>query len=123
MEACLIEACAIAAHEANRAYCLLLGDTSQKPWEQAEEWQRESARRGVAVAMEGATPEIQHQAWMDDKIKDGWVWGPVKDAAAKTHPCLVPYNMLPIAQQSKDGLYQSVIRALVLAWGEAKAAS
>ena len=31
----IIEACARAAHEANRAYCLALGDTSQPSWDDA----------------------------------------------------------------------------------------
>lgn len=42
-----VEACARAAHEANRAYCLALGDTSQLPWEEALGWQRDSAIKGV----------------------------------------------------------------------------
>ena len=33
------EACARASHEANRAYCLAIGDASLAPWEQAPDWQ------------------------------------------------------------------------------------
>ena len=32
-----IEACARAAHEANRAYCIAIGDTSQPSWDDAPE--------------------------------------------------------------------------------------
>ena len=34
------------ATEINRAYCAALGDTSQLPWDQAPEWQRQSAING-----------------------------------------------------------------------------
>lgn len=36
----VIEACAHAAHEANRAYCAAIGDLSQVAWECAPEWQQ-----------------------------------------------------------------------------------
>jgi hypothetical protein len=101
-------------HEANRAYCASIGDLSQKPWDEAEPWQRESALRGVTAALDGTakTPEEQHQAWYDDKARDGWVYGEVKDAAAKTHPCMVAYHDLPIEQQRKDALFRAVVAAL-----------
>lgn len=50
---------AILCHELNRAYCATLGDPSQKAWEDAEPWQRESAMKGVefAIANPGGGPE------------------------------------------------------------------
>jgi len=101
-------------HEANRAYCLTQGDTSQLPWTDAPEWQRKSAITGVEKALEGATPEQLHESWLAQKIADGWVFGPVKNADAKppTHPCLVPYAELPAEQQRKDALFQAVVAAL-----------
>ncbi len=88
-------------HEINRAFCALMGDDSQVAWEDAPEWQRESAIAGVLHARDlgpEANPERQHEAWMADKAAAGWVHGPVKDAEAKTHPCMVPYAELPTAQ-------------------------
>lgn len=35
-------------HQANKAWCEVTGDNSQKDWDEAEEWQRESAIKGVA---------------------------------------------------------------------------
>ena len=32
---------------ANRAYCQMIGDNSQSTWEDAPEWQKQSARKGV----------------------------------------------------------------------------
>lgn len=100
------------AHEANRAYCETLGDYSQKPWDQAESWQRESAVQGVLHALQGGDAQSQHEVWMGDKIRDGWVYGPVKDPEKKTHPCLVPYSQLPESQRRKDHLFLAVVRAL-----------
>lgn len=112
-----IDTIARACHEANRAWCLAHGDASQKSYDDAEEWQRESARRGIGVAIGGATPEEQHVAWMNDKIADGWVYGEVKDTAAKTHPCLVPYPDLPWEQRAKDRIYIAVVRAFAAEFG------
>lgn len=113
-----IENCARVAHEINRAYCDAIGDHSQKPWDEADEWQRKSARLGVGVALGGATAEEQHEAWLAVKLSDGWVHGPVKDATAKTHPCLVPYADLPPEQRIKDSLYIAAVRVVATLIGE-----
>lgn len=113
----MIEACARAAHEVNRAYCAALGDFSHEPWEAAPEWQRSSAINGVRGALGGNTPEQSHESWKAQKVADGWVYGAVKDPAAKTHPCLVPYAALPKEQQAKDGLYLTTVRAVAAALG------
>lgn len=89
--------------------------TSQKPWSEAPEWQRQSAIDGVKVALAGATPEQQHEAWCASKRRDGWVYGPVKIPDAKVHPCLVLYADLPAQQRAKDSLYGGVVRGMVAA--------
>lgn len=101
-------------HEVNRAYCEATGDMSQKPWAEAEQWQRESAVRGVqfALANPHATPADQHETWMKDKIEDGWVYGETKDAEAKVHPALLPYDQLPEQQKVKDHLFRAVVHTM-----------
>jgi len=101
-------------HEANRALCEATGDHSQQPWTFAEEWQRESAIKGVQFAIDNpdAPDSATHDSWMADKLADGWTYGPVKDANAKTHPCLVPFDQLPPDQQAKDPLFRNIVRAL-----------
>jgi hypothetical protein len=47
-------------------------------------------------------------------IADGWTYGPVKDAAARTHPLLVPFAQMPAEAQAKDRLFIAVVRALAL---------
>lgn len=105
------ERAAEAAHEVNRAYCLALGDTSQLPWKDAPEWQKASARNGVnfVLANPGGSPASSHESWLAEKARDGWTWGPVKDATAKTHPCIVPFEQLPREHQAKDFLFRAVV--------------
>ena len=100
------------AHEVNRAYCLSLGDTSQPAWEDAPDWQRQSAIDGVRFRKDNldATAESQHVAWLESKRADGWKYGPVKDAEAKEHPCFLPYDQLPVEQRAKDYLFTAVVR-------------
>jgi hypothetical protein len=102
------------AHEVNRAYCTFLGDYTQPLWEDAPNWQRESAVVGVQMHLANpeATPEDSHESWMAQKLKAGWVFGEVKDPNAKTHPCLVPYAQLPPEQRAKDYLFRGVVHAI-----------
>jgi len=101
-------------HELNRKICVLDGDFTQKTWGDAEQWQRDSAIKGVdfRVANPDAPESAQHDAWMADKISDGWVYGAVKDAVAKTHPCLVPFEQLPPMQRLKDAVFCAVVDTL-----------
>ncbi|MCF8784132.1 RyR domain-containing protein [Rhodococcus ruber] len=100
-------------HEANRAVQIETGDPAVSPqWNDAPEWQRASAIEGVEKAQAGATPEQLHESWCEFKRADGWVFGEVKDADAKTHPCLVPYSELPPEQRAKDALFQAIVHAL-----------
>jgi hypothetical protein len=99
-------------HEVNRAYCESIGDHSQVAWADAPTWQRDSAVKGVWAAIRGDTPEQLHEGWSQVKLLDGWKYGPVKDAEAKTHPCLVPYAELPAEQRVKDYLFKAVVTTL-----------
>lgn len=101
------------AHEANRAYCQTLGDTSHLPWEDTPEDIKSSARAGVRAVMASpaVTPMELHAKWKTYKVNDGWVYGPTKDPVKKTHPCIVEYALLPEDQRIKDIVFQSVVRA------------
>lgn len=105
---------AVVCHEANRAWCAVNSDPSQKQWNEAEEWQRESAVNGVLFKLDNpdAGHDAQHNAWMADKIANGWVYGETKDAEKKTHPCIVPFEQLPEFQQKKDALFCAIVDAL-----------
>lgn len=101
-------------HQANKAWCESNGDHSQKDWNEAENWQRTSAIAGVVFILSNpdAGHDATHNNWMRDKVADGWVYGIVKDAEKKTHPCIVPFTELPKHQQQKDALFNSIVRAL-----------
>ena len=109
-----VEHIAKVCHEANKAYCESIGDMSQKSWNEAEQWQRDSAIAGVQYRLDnpGTTPEDQHNAWCKAKFDAGWTYGTEKNTEAKTHHCLVPYSELPEQQRKKDALFQAVVDAL-----------
>lgn len=111
----LITQIASFCHEMNRIWCEANGDHSQKTWEEAEQWQKESAIAGVRFALNNPDAPIsaQHDAWMADKIADGWVYGEIKDAEKKTHPCLVPFDELPVFQQKKDEIFRKTVESCI----------
>lgn len=105
---------AIVCHEANRAYCATIGDHSQLPWEEAPQWQRDSAIKGVEFCLENpdAPPSANHESWLAAKEAEGWAYGEVKDVDAKLHPCFVPYDELPPEQKAKDYLFKAIVAGL-----------
>lgn len=106
---------AIMCHEVNRAYCQALGDDSQAKWDDAPQWAKDSAIAGVHFhcVNQGAGPEGSHESWMAQKVAEGWVFGPVKDAEKKEHPCLVPFADLPVEQQAKDHLFRAIVHTML----------
>lgn len=107
-----LENAAILAHEANRYYCQAMGDMTQRPWLDADDHQQKSCLDGVENLIQNpsTTPAQSHANWTKTKLADGWVYGPKKDPEKKTHPCLVPYENLPAAQQIKDAIFGAVVR-------------
>lgn len=108
-----ILATAKVCHEANRAWCEVNGDYSQKKWEDAPEWQKNSAVKGVEfrIANPDAKPSSQHEEWKKEKVNNGWVYVATKDEEKKTHPCIVDWNKLPEFQRVKDILFASIVNA------------
>ncbi len=100
-------------HDVNKAYCESIGDTSQPDWENAPDWQKESAVNGVQYHLEhpDSKPSDSHENWMSEKENDGWVYGETKDPEKKEHPCMVPYDQLSQDQQTKDKLFIALVRS------------
>jgi ryanodine receptor 2 len=46
--------------------------------------------------------EHVHDVWAAERIAQGWTYGPARDAAAKKHPCLVPWAELPESEKVHD---------------------
>jgi len=105
---------ACVCHQANKVWCESEGDDSQTDWAFAEQWQRDSAINGVKFRLGNpdAGPDAMHNNWSAEKVSQGWVYGEVKDAEKKTHPCLVPFDQLPLFQQKKDKLFSAIVDAL-----------
>ncbi len=101
-------------HEVNKAYCEALGDTSQPPWDEAPDWQRQSAVNGVQFHLDNphAKASASHESWLEEKRQSGWAYGEVKDPEKKEHPCFVPFDALPREQQAKDFIFKGVVDAL-----------
>lgn len=101
-------------HEANRTFCEMIGDNTQVSYEEAAQWQRDSAISGVRFQLDN--PDLpasaSHENWMKEKLEQGWVFGEQKNSHLKTHPCLVDYSQLPVNQQIKDHLFKSIVAAL-----------
>lgn len=108
-----IEKVAELCHETNRAICESVGDFTQVPWAETPDYVKVSAEKGVSAvfADPNLTPEGLHAKWMSDKVADGWVYGPVKDASAKTHPCICDYSQLAPADKLKDIAFLNTVRS------------
>ena len=113
----VVEVIAVACHQQNRTSCQMIGDDSQPNWDQAAEWQRDSAVAGVKQALINANPAMSHESWLEHKRATGWVYGKEKDPEKKTHHCMVPYSDLPEEQKKKDGLYIDMVQQLGLSSG------
>jgi len=99
----------------NKIHCESIGDYSQPDWDDAPQWQKESAIEGVLGILNGeiTTPEESHKKWLKHKEETGWKYGPVKDTEKKEHPCMVPYDELPEEQKVKDKFFFGVVKSLL----------
>lgn len=106
-----IKATARLCHEANRILCESHGDFSQPKWNDAPDWQKESCEDGVRFHIDNpeSTPEQSHENWMKHKLADGWRFGLIKNPEKKTHPCLRPYDELPLEQRKKDEMFSLIV--------------
>jgi hypothetical protein len=101
-------------HEANRAYSQTLGDNSLKSWEECDQAQRDSIIQGVLFRINNPdeSPGAAHNAWMENKLKNGWKFGSLLNRDAKMHPCIVPFEDLLPSLQVKDGLFSGIVKAM-----------
>lgn len=58
-----------------------------------------------------------HDVWASQRLKDAWVYGPERDDARKTHPCLVAYEDLPESEKVYDRLMAEQLIKTLAAMG------
>jgi len=79
-----------------------------EPWDEREEPFRkqflEVIERQVGEHRSKSAEEL-HGSWMQAYYAMGWVYGEVRDVAAKTHPDLVPYADLGSLERDKDAVF------------------
>lgn len=104
-------------HEAVRGLQYVQNDPSPSdPWQVCDPATRDLVTASVTRARRAAiTPSEHHAAWVEARTSQGWRWGPVKNAADKTHPLLVPYEDLDPGQRLKDELSLAIIALMASA--------
>lgn len=43
-----------------------------------------------------------HNNWAQQRLSDGWRYGPERNDGRKEHPCLIPYEELPESEKQYD---------------------
>jgi len=71
----------------------------------------------IEVKVVEALAESCHEAWRDQRIKEGSIYGEVKDSVAKTHPLLRPYAELSEADKEGNRCTARVTQAKLLQVG------
>lgn len=101
-------------HEIQKSFCDSIGDHSLPTWKYAPDWMKETTMDGVLMLLSNpaAAAGASHADWMNKKIAQGWVLGVIKDADLMTHPALVPFEELPVHEQTKDYLFVQTVRSL-----------
>lgn len=99
-------------HEANRALQIAIGEARNPHWERLDVDLRNSTIRGVLAALDGKGPREMHEAWVAERMEQGWVHGEKLDRKKKVHPQLVAYDALPPEQKDKDRVFIAIVSVL-----------
>lgn len=101
------------AHAINAALASAIGEPVAD-WNHTPDEIRNSTVAGVQYHLDNpdVTPEQSHEAWRTYRAAEGWVYGELKDVAAKTHPNMVPFAELSLEQRAKDHLFRAVVHSL-----------
>jgi hypothetical protein len=84
-----------------------------EPWPERDEAFRSQFVRYVDGLCQGdwfPTPEEAHDSWWRAYEAMGWVYGPVRDVEAKTHPDMVPFSELELREQDKDAVFLALVQ-------------
>ncbi|HAE24030.1 MAG TPA: Ryanodine receptor Ryr [Prevotellaceae bacterium] len=54
------------------------------------------------MALAEAISKNVHEVWAQNRMNEGWTYGPVRDDQKRQTPCLVPYDQLPEEEKAYD---------------------
>ena len=99
-------------HEANRQYCIDNQLKTHAKWDKLPDEMQESVVAGVAkiVGDPKITAEEMHEAWVDYKAEEGWIYGDEIDAKYKTHPNMLKWKKLSKVERGKDKLFLATVK-------------
>jgi hypothetical protein len=58
-----------------------------------------------------------HENWAQQRMSEGWTYGPTRDDVKKNTPCLVPYEELPEEEKVYDRLTAEQTLKAIIATG------
>lgn len=114
MDQTALVAIARTIHEAIRGWVAAHGETPLEPWPSASEWTKRSTMESILWRIENpdAPHAAQHEQWLEQLRRDGWVFGETKDFDRKTHPMMIPYEELPEFEKRKDAIFNALALSL-----------
>lgn len=78
---------------------------------------REIQLPGELMELTEKIAENVHEVWAQERLKQGWCYGPARDDEKKETPCLVPYGELPEAEKDYDRQTAISVLKLIAAMG------
>ena len=58
-----------------------------------------------------------HEIWAQQRLAEGWKYGPLRNDAVRERPCLVPYDDLPESEKEYDRKMAMETLKVILALG------
>lgn len=101
-------------HNAVRAWIQHHGDPTYPTWLLSPGYMKQANIQSVRFIIDNPDSTLQeiHDNWCTNKAKHGWKYGEVKNSVRKTHPCLVPYEDLPLKEKAKNSLFKGIVLSL-----------
>ena len=79
----------------------------------ARNWKDESVKNNDDDVISEVVAAAVHETWMQGRLKQGWKYGPERNDALKTNPCIIPYADLPESEKAYDReTARTVVRVL-----------
>jgi hypothetical protein len=79
-----------------------------EPWDEREEPFRAQFRNVIEMMCgrgRKSSPEELHDDWVKSYKAMGWMYGPQRDPARRTHPDMVPFDELEPRERDKDAVF------------------